>query len=132
MKTHATGTFEVKALPLPTDSGVDTGGFGRMSLDKQFSGDLVGTSLGQMVYARTAVEGSGGYVALERVTGTLNGRHGSFVLMHNGTMEQGAQEIRIAVVPGSGTGALTGLAGTMKIVIEGGKHSYEFEYTIGS
>jgi hypothetical protein len=128
--TRATGTFVVKVLPLPADSSVDTGGFGRMSLDKQFSGDLKGRSAGQMVAAGTAVEGSAAYVAMERVTGTLNGRSGSFILMHNGTMSHGALELRIIVVPDSGTGELTGLAGTMKIIIEGGKHSWEFEYSI--
>jgi hypothetical protein len=131
MKTKATGTFEVKVLPLPADDKVDTGGFGRLSIDKQFSGALNGTSKGQMVAGMTAVEGSAAYVALERVSGTLNGRTGTFVLQHNGVMTRGAQEMRITVVPDSGTGELTGLAGTMKIIIEGGKHSYEFEYTIG-
>ena len=131
MKIRATGAFEVTVLPLPTDDSVDTGGFGRLSLDKRFTGDLKGTSRGQMVAANTAVEGSGAYVALERVSGTLNGRTGSFILQHNGTMSHGAQEMRITVVPDSGTGELTGLAGTMKIIIEGGTHSYEFTYTIG-
>ncbi len=130
MKARATGTFEVKVLPLPADSGVDTGGFGRMSVDKRFSGDLEGMSVGQMVAAGTAVEGSAAYVAMERVTGMLNGRAGSFIFMHNATMGHGAQEMRITVVPDSGTGALTGLSGAMKIIIEGGKHLWEFEYTI--
>jgi hypothetical protein len=131
MTMQATGTFEVKVLPLPADDTVDTGGFGRLSIDKRFSGTLVGTSKGQMVAGMTAVEGSGAYVALERVSGTLNGRHGTFVLQHNGTMSGGEQELRIAVVPDSGTDELTGLAGTMKITIDGGRHSYEFEYRIG-
>jgi hypothetical protein len=131
MKMQATGTFEVKVLPLPPDQGVDVGGFGRLSIDKEFRGALQGTSKGQMLAGMTAVEGSGAYVALEKVTGTLNGRTGSFMLQHNGTMSGGKQELRIIVVPDSGTGELTGLAGTMKIIIEGGKHSYEFEYTIG-
>ena len=131
MKMQATGTFEVKVLPLPADDNVDTGGFGRLSIDKQFSGALNGTSKGQMVAGMTAVEGSAAYVALERVSGTLNGRTGTFVLQHTGVMTRGAQELRITVVPDSGTGELTGLAGTMKIIIEGGKHSYELEYTIG-
>ncbi|MEP6619736.1 MAG: DUF3224 domain-containing protein [bacterium] len=127
---HATGTFEVKVLPLPPDDGVETGGFGRLSIDKQFSGDLQGTSRGQMVAAGTAVEGSAGYVALERVNGLLNGRTGSFILMHNGTMKGGTSEMRVAVVPDSGTGELTGIAGILKIIIDGGKHSWEFDYTI--
>jgi hypothetical protein len=131
MKMQAAGTFEVKVLPLPADDDVETGGFGRLSIDKKFSGALTGTSKGQMVAAMTAVEGSAGYVALERVRGTLNGRSGSFILQHNGTMSRGKQELRITVVPDSGTEELTGLVGTMKIVIEGGRHSYELEYTIG-
>jgi hypothetical protein len=130
VKTHATGTFEVTLRPLAADSGVDTGGFSRLSLDKQFSGDLKGTSRGQMMAASTPVDGSAAYVALERVSGALNGRTGSFVLQHNGTMSHGAQDLRSTVVPDSGSGELTGLSGTMKIIIEGGKHSYEFEYTI--
>jgi hypothetical protein len=131
VRSRATGTFEVKVLPLAADDSVDTGGFSRLSLDKRFSGDLKGTSRGQMVAAKTAIEGSAAYVALERVSGTLNGRTGGFILQHNGTMSRGAQEMRITVVPDSGTGELTGLAGTMRIIIEAGRHSYEFEYTIG-
>ncbi|MDQ3697811.1 MAG: DUF3224 domain-containing protein [Gemmatimonadota bacterium] len=131
MNSRALGTFEVAVLPLAADSA-DTGGFDRLSLDKQFSGDLKGTSRGQMVAANTAVEGSGAYVALERVSGVLNGRTGSFILQHNGTMGHGVYEMRITVVPDSGTGELTGLTGTMNIIVEGGKHSYEFESTIGS
>jgi hypothetical protein len=130
MSRQAAGTFEVKVLPLPADDNVDTGAFGRMSIDKQFSGALTGTSKGQMVAGMTAVRGSAGYVALERVTGSLHGRSGSFILQHSGTMNGGKQELRITVVPDSGTGELAGLAGTMKIVIEGGKHSYELEYAI--
>jgi len=129
-QTRATGTFEVTVLPLPADTGVDTGGFGRLSLDKRFSGDLAGISKGQMLGAMAAVAGSGGYVALELVTGMLNGRRGSFVLQHNGTMRGGAAEMHVVVVPDSGTGELTGLSGTMRVIIEGGRHSYEFEYTI--
>lgn len=131
VKTRATGTFEVKVLPLAADEGADTGGFGRLSIDKRFSGDISGTSRGQMVAANTAVEGSAAYVALERVSGTLSGRTGTFVLQHNGTMSRGTGKMSITVVPDSGTGELTGLAGTMQIIIEAGKHSYEFEYTIG-
>lgn len=127
----ATGTFEVKVLPLKADENVDTGGFGRLALDKQFSGDIAGTSKGQMLAARTAVEGSAGYVALEKVTGTMQGKKGTFVLQHNGTMSHGAQEMRITVVPDSGTDELVGLAGTFTIIIVGEKHSYEFDYSIG-
>jgi hypothetical protein len=129
--TRATGTFEVKVTPMAADS-VDTGGFGRYSLDKQFAGDLTGTSLGQMLGANTAVEGSAAYVALERVIGTLNGRKGSFILQHTGTMGHGTMELRVTVVPDSGTDELTGIAGTMTIIIKDKKHYYEFEYTLGS
>ena len=127
---QAKGTFEVRVVPLAADEGSDTGGFGRLSIDKTFSGELTGTSKGQMVGAFTAVEGSAGYVALERVTGTLNGRTGSFILQHSGSMSKGAQTIIVTVVPDSGTEELTGLAGTMQIIIEGKKHSYLFEYTL--
>ena len=128
--TRATGRFDVTVLPLAADSS-DTGGFDRMSLQKTFSGDLTGTSRGQMVAAGTAVEGSGAYVALERITGTLHGRTGSFMLQHNGTMQGGAYEMRITVVPDSGTGELTGLAGTFLIIFEGKDHLYQFDYRIG-
>ena len=130
VKNVAKGTFEVTVLPLPADS-TDTGGFSRLSLDKRFSGDLIGTSKGQMVAGSTAVEGSAAYVALERVTGTLQGRAGSFILQHNGTMRAGAYDLRISVVPDSGTDELVGLAGSFKIIIEGSNHFYEFEYTVG-
>jgi hypothetical protein len=127
---QAKGTFEVKVVPLASDEGTDTGGFGRLSIDKTFSGDLTGSSKGQMVGAFTAVEGSAGYVALERVTGHLNGRKGSFVLQHSGSMTRGTPSIIVTVVPDSGTEELSGLAGTMEIIIEGKKHSYIFDYTL--
>jgi hypothetical protein len=127
---QARGTFEVKVVPLAADEGTDTGGFGRLSIDKTFNGDLAGASKGQMVGAFTAVEGSAGYVALERVTGALNGRAGSFILQHSGSMSRGSQTIIVTVVPDSGSGELTGLAGTMQILIEGKKHSYLFDYTL--
>ena len=127
---QARGTFEVKVVPLAADEGTDTGGFGRLSLDKTFNGDLAATSKGQMVGAFTAVEGSAGYVALERVTGSLNGRRGTFILQHSGSMTRGTQTIIVTVVPDSGTDELAGLAGAMQIIIEGKKHSYLFEYTL--
>jgi hypothetical protein len=127
---HARGTFEVK-LTLQAGEGEADTGFGRMSIDKQFNGDLEGTSKGIMLSsAATVVKGSGGYVAMERVTGTLKGRSGSFVLQHSGIMNRGVPQLSVAVVPDSGTGQLTGLAGTMTIKIDAGKHSYEFEYTL--
>jgi hypothetical protein len=129
VKARATGTFDVKVTPLPADEHASTGEFARLSLDKQYRGAVEGTSRGQMLAADTAVKGSGAYVALERVSGTLNGRTGSFILQHNGTMAGGAYDLKVTVVPDSGTDELVGLSGTLKIIIEGGKHSYEFDYT---
>ena len=125
MRDRASGTFEVKMAPLDSE-GVP----GRMSIDKQFHGDLQGTSRGQMLAAMTGVEGSAGYVAIEQVTGTLAGRSGTFVLQHNGIMNRGAPSLTITVIPDSGTGGLAGLEGTMTIEIAGGQHSYEMEYTL--
>jgi hypothetical protein len=101
-----------------------------MSLDKQFHGDLEATSKGEMLTAMTEVKGSAGYVAIERVSGTLHGRTGSFVLLHRGIMTGGGQELSLTVVPDSGSGELVGLAGKMQIKIVEGKHFYEFEYTL--
>lgn len=128
---QATGTFEVKLSPLETYPEADTK-IGRMSIDKTFAGDLIGTSQGEMLSGGSPAEGSAGYVAIERVTGVLQGRGGSFLLQHSGTMTPASQELTITVVPGSGTGELEGLAGTMSIEIEGGNHSYAFEYTLPS
>jgi hypothetical protein len=127
----ARGTFEVKMTPQPPDDGAG-GGFDRLFGDKQFHGELDAVGKGQMLAARTAVEGSGGYVALELVTGKLNGRRGSFVLQHKGTMSKGVYNMSVTVVPDSGTDELVGIAGTMTIIIEGSKHSYSFDYTLGS
>ena len=129
MTTHARGTFEVKLNPQPSDDKSADATLGRMTIDKQFHGDLEATSKGQMLSAGTAVKGSAGYVAMERVSGTLNGRSGTFVLQHSGTMTRGAPQLTVTVVPDSGTGQLVGLAGRMAINIADGKHSYEFEYT---
>jgi hypothetical protein len=122
---QATGTFDVK-LTLQTASDSVPG---RYSIDKQFHGGLVGTSRGEMLAALTA-KGSGGYVALEQVTGTIEGRSGSFLLQHSGTSTRGEQQLNIIVVPDSGTAGLEGLTGRMIIHIEGGRHDYEFEYTL--
>lgn len=127
--THAAGPFEVKVVPQPLDPGTDAG-IGRLLLDKQFHGDLEATSKGQMLTAGTSVEGSAGYVAIERVDGTLRGRRGSFALQHIGTMTRGAPSLTIRVVPDSGTGELTGLSGSMSITIADGKHSYDLEYAL--
>ena len=130
MSDHASGTFEVKLTPQPANAGEDAS-LGRMLLDKQFSGELEGTSQGEMLTASTNVKGSGAYVAIERVNGTLKGRRGSFTLQHSGTMTRGAApQLTITVVPDSGTDQLVGLAGTMTIQIVNGKHSYQFVYTL--
>jgi len=125
---RAKGTFEVKLNPQDEGAGAAVG---RMTIDKQFQGDLVGASKGQMLMASSESEkGSAGYVAIEKVTGTLNGRDGTFYLQHNATMNRGAGELNIVVLPDSGTDQLTGLRGTMNIIIDAGKHSYEFDYEL--
>lgn len=125
---HASGTFEVKLTPQGTDNKEAV--VGRMSIDKQFQGDIEGTSKGEMLSAMTSVKGSAGYVAIEQVSGTLHGHRGTFVLQHTGTMNRGAPQLNITVVPDSGTGELVGLTGEMTIVIADGKHSYDFEYIL--
>ena len=129
MTTHASGTFDVTITPQAQDAA-EGSAIGRLTIDKQFHGDLEAHSKGQMLAAGTAIEGSAGYVAIEQATGTLHGRSGTFVLQHNGTMARGAGQLTITVVPDSGTGQLVGLAGTMSITIVDGKHLYEFEYTL--
>ena len=129
--TRAVGPFEVSLKPLPMDDEPGSDMLGRMSIDKQFHGDLEGTSKGQMLTGGTAIRNSAGYVAIERVTGSLKGRKGSFILQHAGIMNRGAPSLVITIVPDSGTGQLDGIRGTMAIKIEGGKHSYELNYTLG-
>jgi hypothetical protein len=129
MTATAKGPFDVKLTPQGT--ATEPTAVGRMSLDKTFHGDLAGTSVGEMLAVRTAVAGSAGYVAIERVTGTLAGRTGTFALQHWGIMDKGAPDLKISVIPDSATGDLTGLAGTMTIDIQpGGKHFYSFTYTL--
>ncbi len=129
--THrATGAFEVKLEPQSAEEKAGAAAIGRLSIAKQFHGDLEASSSGQMLAASTATPGSAGYVALEHVTGTLQGRSGTFVLQHSGTMTRGAPQLSVTVVPDSGTGQLSGLAGKMTIRITEGKHFYEFEYTL--
>jgi hypothetical protein len=130
MASHASGTFEVTLKPEAPDDKAEGSALGRMSIDKQFHGDLEATSKGEMLTAGTGVKGSAGYVAIERVSGTLHGRRGTFILQHSGTMTRGAPQLTITVVPDSGTGQLVGLAGQMTIKIADGKHSYDFEYTL--
>ena len=129
MTNHARGDFEVKLAPQGEGNKFDQISMGRMSIDKQFRGDLEGASKGEMLTAMTGVKGSAGYVAIERIAGTLLGRTGAFVLQHSGTANRGAQQLVCSVVPDSGSGELSGITGTMKIMMADGKHSYEFEYS---
>jgi hypothetical protein len=126
---HAKGTFEVKLSP-QADDKIGDPTVGRMSLDKVFRGDLEGVGRGQMLGVRTEIEGSAGYVAMERVAGKLHGREGTFALQHSGSMSRGVMQLDITVVPDSGTGQLAGIAGKLSIIIADGKHSYDFEYTL--
>ncbi len=128
---QAKGTFEVQLRPMEAYNQSPEAKIGRMSIDKTFTGGLVATSRGEMVSGGSPAEGSAGYVAMERVTGELDGVSGSFLLQHSATMTPQHQEALITVVPGSGTGGLEGLAGTMVIRIEGGEHFYDFEYRLG-
>lgn len=125
---HAHGTFDVEthpsSLPAPAE------GLGRFSLEKKLHGDLEGTSQGEMLTAGNPRTGAAGYVAIERVTGQLRGKSGSFALQHSGTMDAGGVKLTVTVVPGSGTAELEGIAGTFTIHNQGGKHSYDFEYTL--
>ncbi len=127
---QARGTFDVKITPMPVDDYTDAATLGRMTIDKQFSGDLSATSKGQMITGMGTVKGSAAYSAIEKVTGSLGSHSGSFVLQHTGIMSRGSQSLLITVVPDSGTEALAGLTGTMQIIIEDKQHSYVFDYTL--
>ena len=125
------GPFEVDLKPMDSyTDGSDGNSLGRMSIDKTFSGELSGTSKGQMLTAMTDVDGSAGYVAIEQVVGEISGKKGSFVLQHFGTMSRGSDRLILEVVADSGTGELKGLSGEMKIIREGGKHFYEFDFDL--
>lgn len=130
MTQSASGAFEVKMTPQTQDDKSAGPAVGRMLLDKKFHGDLEATSVGEMLAFTTSVQGSAGYVAMEKVSGTLKGKSGTFVLQHSGTMTRGEPQLSITVVPDSGTGQLAGLSGKMTIRIADGKHSYGFEYTL--
>ena|SRR5579864_7661326 len=131
MTFQARATFEVKLVPQPMHTAAGGATLSRMTIDKQFRGDLEGESTGEMLSAMTAVEGSAGYVAIELVRGTLNGPKGTFVLQHSGSMTRGSTpSLSVTVVPNSGTEGLTGLSGQMLIIIEKGRHSYQFDYTL--
>ena len=130
MLRTAQGSFEAKTAPLPVDEAIAATSISRYSLDKVYRGELEGVSAGEMLGAGNLVKGIAGYVAIEEFTGTLRGKSGSFALQHSSTMEGGAFDINIQVVPGSGTDDLEGIAGTLAITIAGGKHSYTLEYTL--
>lgn len=130
MAAHATGSFNVQMTPQATDDKAGGTSLGHLALMKQFHGDLEADSNGEMLTAMTSVKGSAGYVAIERVTGVLQGKTGSFVLLHRGIMTGGAQEQSISVVPDSGDGELAGISGTLAITIADGMHSYDLEYTL--
>lgn len=126
MESEAVGTFEVKLDPVPAGDRP----IGSMLIDKIFHGDLEGRSIGQMLAFRSEVEGSAGYVAMERVTATLDGRHGSFTLQHSGLMDKGDHSLTVVVVPDSATDDLAGLTGSMIITVSPGTHDYRFHYTL--
>jgi len=127
---HARGTFEVQITPLPADEYADALSTGRMGITKQLSGDIDGTGKGQMLTGMGTTKGSAAYSAIERITGTVGGRSGSFILQHTAVMHDGAQELTITIVPTSGSGELTGIAGTFSIIMDGKVHRYEMTYTL--
>jgi hypothetical protein len=127
---HAKGTFDVKVIPVGTEDKAEGTTLGRMSIDKQFHGDLTGTGKGEMLTGMAEVKGSGGYVAIERVTGTLQGRTGSFILQHIGVMTRGEPQLSVTIVPDSGTSQLVGITGKLTITITEGKHFYDLAYTL--
>jgi hypothetical protein len=127
---RASGSFEVTVTPQAAGEG-EAPNPSRLLLKKIFHGDLEGTSEGQMLSAMTPMKGSAGYVAIEEVTGVLQRRRGTFMLQHKGLMRRGVPELTITVIPDSGTAELIGLSGSMTIQIEAGKHSYDFEYSLG-
>ncbi|MBV8665524.1 MAG: DUF3224 domain-containing protein [Burkholderiaceae bacterium] len=128
---QAKGSFEVKITPQPLGHPEEGAPLGRMLVDKQFHGDLEAVGVGEMLAAGNGAKGSsGGYVAIERVTGVLQGKSGSFILQHSGTMTRGVPQLSITVVPDSGTGELAGISGSIKIDIAEGKHFYTFDYAL--
>lgn len=129
----ARGRFTVKMTPFdeaPGEGGGSAVSLGRLKLEKQFSGDLEGEGRGQMLTAMTGTQGSAGYVAIEHFSGSLHGRRGGFVFQHSGLMERGTQQLTISVVPDSGHGELSGIAGRFSIAIVEGQHRYEFDYSL--
>jgi len=127
---RASGTFTVKLQPQAIPGIAADPLLGQMSIDKQFSGELEGTSSGAMLSGGDYRTGSAAYSAIERVTGTLGGRNGSFILQHTGVMNRGASSLTVTIVPESGTDGLAGIAGTLAIRIENGAHFYDLDYTL--
>ncbi len=130
MTLTAKGTFTITMIPPPAGEGAGRLSVGRMFIDKHYSGDLTGTGQGEMLSAGNPAAGSASYVAIEHVTGTLNGRSGSFALQHAGTMHAGRSDLTIAIVPGSGTGDLFGIEGKLTLDIAGGQHAWQIDYTL--
>ena len=130
MHAHATGSFSITMAPATPPQRAGRTTLGRVLLDKVYAGDLVATATGQMLNAVTDTQGAAGYVAMEAITGVLQGREGSFVAQHFGTMADGRQELSIVIVPYSGTGQLTGISGTMAIRIVDGQHFYDIDYSL--
>lgn len=131
MTETARGSFDVTVEPVHQERLADGNGVGRYALTKQYHGDLEATAKGDMLTGETPVENAGAYVAIEHVEGTLGGHRGTFLLQHQGTMAHGEQHLAITVIPESGTGELTGLAGTLDIdIADDGKHFYTLEYTL--
>ena len=128
---HAIGTFDVKLTPQQTAPETTSDPTrGRMTIEKHFHGALEAESRGEMLTGGNPAKGSAGYVAIERVSGTLDGKHGSFLLQHSATMQGGHSSLTITVIPGSGTGELDGIAGSMTVEVSEGKHSYTFDYSL--
>ena len=129
MTRHAQGTFEVTITPQPLE-GVGDPSVGRMIIEKQYHGELQGSSKGQMLAVGTPIDGSAGYVAMERVIGSVHGRHGSFALQHHGILNRGTPQLSVTIVPDSGTDALAGIAGRLEITVAEGEHAYLLDYTL--
>ena len=130
MSTHVSGSFSITMTPATTPQRSGRTALGRMLLQKVYTGELAATASGEMLSAVTDTSGAAGYVAIEAITGVLQGRQGSFVVQHAGTMADGRQELSIVIVPHSGTGQLEGISGTMAIRIEAGQHFYDLDYAL--
>lgn len=126
----AAGSFDVSMTPLTLDQPGDDSARGRMLLSKRFHGGLDATGAGEMLTGMGAVSGSAAYVAIERISGTLDGRSGSFLVVHRGVMTRGTPDLMVSIVPDSGTGELTGIAGEMTLIVGGGKHDYRIDCTV--